>query len=85
MVKFIANSEGGKKLVGLGLTEENVKRLKKGEPILIKGLELDLDFDIGIFYGETEAQIWIDFKNAGVEVKQGTFSMRAMREGKKDQ
>lgn len=40
--------------VVLGLTEENVKRLKSGEPIRIKGEDLDLgEITLYIVYGET--------------------------------
>lgn len=39
-------------VVFLGITEKNVERLKKGDPILIKSQEIKTDFDVVIIYGE---------------------------------
>jgi hypothetical protein len=43
-------------LIFLGLSEENIRRLKLGDPIKfnMKQLGLPVDYDILIFYGETE-------------------------------
>jgi hypothetical protein len=46
-----------KPLIGFGISEENVKRLKKGMPILINLKEMGIEADILIFYGETEAEM----------------------------
>jgi hypothetical protein len=46
-------SGGGQPVVLLGLEAENVKRLKEGKPILIKGAEIQIPFDILIVYGST--------------------------------
>lgn len=54
MVKFGATLPDGRKLIGLGISAENVKLLKQGRPILVRGAEMDLECDITIFYGETE-------------------------------
>lgn len=49
----------------LGLEKQNIKRLtKKGEPIHVKGIELNLPHDIYIVYGETQADI---IKQIGAE------------------
>jgi len=45
-------------LIGLGITEENVRRLKEGDPIFIKGKELGFDWlEIIIFYGQDEDRL----------------------------
>ena len=47
----------GKDLVLLGIDAENVKRLKAGKPILVKGESIGLEADIWIAYGDTLAAI----------------------------
>jgi len=60
MVKFktIVN---GKPLVGFGISEENVKRLKEGMPIAISAEDckqlFGIDTIVTIFYGKTEADM----------------------------
>lgn len=44
-------------LVLLGLSNENVKRLKEGKPIHIYGAELGIERDIVIVWGKTEKEI----------------------------
>lgn len=55
MVKFTATSEG-KILIGLGLSHENLKRLKAGKPIKTTAPDRD-DIEIFIFAGDTEASL----------------------------
>ena len=57
MIKFILQGDTGKKVIGLGLSEENVARLKKDKPILVKGQDLGVEHDIVVLYGETEESI----------------------------
>lgn len=68
MIRFVGDLDGGnRKLIGLGLSEENIKRLRKGEPILVRGDEIGFsDMDITIFYGETEEVMYQDLKKAGL-------------------
>jgi len=49
MVKFNAG-----KLIGFGLSEENIKLLKQGKPISIDLKEMGIDKKLMIFYGVTE-------------------------------
>lgn len=49
MVKFSADGAGGRKLLGFIITDENVARLKKGEPIHVNVDEMgvpNVDFVI---------------------------------------
>ena len=62
MIKFKAKSKDGNTLVGLGLSEGNIKRLKAKQPILIRGTELNIDHDISIMYGETEESLKEELK-----------------------
>ena len=48
MIKAVA----GKKIL-LGLDKTNVKRLKQGQPIFIKGSDIGLEKDIYILYGNS--------------------------------
>ena len=69
MIKFTMG-----KLIGLGLTSENIKKLQKGEPMLIKGSEIGKSDDIVIFYGDNERDLIKfleanDFKVNILEVK----------------
>lgn len=73
MIKFSATDKDGKKLLGLGLVEGNLNRLKEGKPIKIDGETVGLDnLDILIFYGKTEeslAKQLAPFITAQTEVK----------------
>ena len=43
MIKFIANRTDGRKVLGLILSEENIKRLKNDKPIQFFAQEMSLD------------------------------------------
>jgi hypothetical protein len=58
MVKFTFQGKNGP-VLGLGLSEENIRRLKDGQPILIEGAPVKLNHDIFIMYGKTEQSIAI--------------------------
>lgn len=67
MIKFLVNGKNGGQLVGLGLSEGNIKNLKEGKPILIKLDELGIEgIDVLIHYGETEEAIVEDFRKQGL-------------------
>lgn len=53
MIKFKV-SKDGKPLLGLGISAENVKRLIAGQPIIVDGVEMGIEVEVMIFYGETE-------------------------------
>lgn len=53
MVKFIA-MDGVGPLIGLGLSEQNLRKLREGMPIYTNGKEMGLSHNIYIFYGKTE-------------------------------
>ena len=63
MIKFIGDSRENKghKLVGLGISEGNVIKLKEGKPILVKLNEMipDCNIDVLIFYGKTEQELYM--------------------------
>ncbi len=56
MIKFTATTPGHqRKLLGIGLSHENLARLKDGKPIKFKGEPLGIPgHDFLIFSGETE-------------------------------
>lgn len=57
MIKFISH-RGARKLLGIGLSQGNVDRLKKKQPVWITGEEVGIsNLDIMIMYGETEQSI----------------------------
>jgi hypothetical protein len=54
-------------LVVFGLSEENVKRLKEGKPLLIDGSQVGIEgVDILIMHGETELHIRDELIEKGV-------------------
>jgi hypothetical protein len=65
-----ANSAEGKRLLVLGLSAENVRRMKHGHPIRVSreihGLAVPADLTIVIFAGETEAQMEADMRRMGL-------------------
>lgn len=64
MIKFVAKDT---KLIGFGLSQANIKKLKQGLPILVdmKELGFETDHKIFIFYGKTEEDMLTDLKDHG--------------------
>jgi len=62
MIKATMQTNEGKNIVLLGLSEENVKRLKENKPIHVNGNELGLDHDVIIMYGQTEQHLYDELK-----------------------
>jgi len=57
LIKFTSTGKNTT-LIGLGISEGNVKRLKEAQPILVKGSELGFDWlEILIFYGRDEDEL----------------------------
>jgi len=68
LIKFTSIGEKST-LVGLGISEENVKRLKEGMPIFIKGKDLGFDWlEIVIFYGRDEDELVKTVRDATLSV-----------------
>lgn len=76
MIKFIGSQQDGKrKLIGLGLSEGNLQKLRQGQPIHVNLVEMDQalrDWDLMIFWGETEQSMVDELKPAlgGVPIHQ---------------
>lgn len=67
MIKF-RSSDKHRELVGLGITEDNLREMKKGYPVLVKfrDLEMDTNIEVCIFYGENEKALFKVLKDAGL-------------------
>ena len=58
MIKFTATTPDKRKLLCVGLSHANLKRLKDDQPIRFKGEDVGLpDQDFLIFFGETEESL----------------------------
>lgn len=72
MIKFAASLKDGGLLIGLGLTDENVARLKAGQPMHITLAEmiasdvLAREVRIIIFHGKDEDTIHTLFERGGL-------------------
>lgn len=68
MIKFAGTSKRGTPLIGFGLSRANCERLLAGQPIRISVDEMNpnLDIEVIIFAGETEAAIEADFRKHGL-------------------
>lgn len=67
MIKFVKTADNGAKVVGFGLSEGNIERLKLGQPILVHLDDLGIEgIDVVIHYGETENSILNDFRKGGL-------------------
>ena len=80
MIKFaadITDQNDGEEatMIGIGLSFENIEKLKAGEPILFQTDELQIEFKSGgktlngvifIMAGETEQKIVDEFREAGL-------------------
>ena len=65
MVKF-TGEKNGKQVVGLGLSEGNLGKLREGKPILVDLSEMipGSTMEILIFYGATERAMYEELKPA---------------------
>lgn len=67
MIKTLISKPNGTRVVGLGISEGNVAKLKQGQPIYIHLDELGIEgVDVLIHYGETEASIMAEFQDKGL-------------------
>ncbi len=41
-----------------GLSKINIQKLQEGKPIIVKGKDMNLNFDVVITFGETEEDIY---------------------------
>lgn len=58
MIKFTLTSPAGRRVMGLGLSDENIERLKNKQPILFDAGEIGVPgLDVLIMHGETEDSI----------------------------
>lgn len=64
MIKFTANHPDGKMLIGLGLSNRNIKLLREGRPIVVDlaDLGITLKAEIFIFTGKDERSMKKDLK-----------------------
>ena len=63
MIKFTGERDG-KHLVGFGLSEGNLKKLREGKPILVDLSEMipGCKMEVLIFYGATEQAMYQEIK-----------------------
>lgn len=62
MIKFLVSGKDGRRLVGLGLTDENIERLRRNEPIVFDLASVlpgvpGTPVDVLIVHGETHEAI----------------------------
>lgn len=56
MIKW-KGRRGNREVVGFGLEERNLKKLRADEPIYVMGEEMGLPFDVLIYYGKDMATL----------------------------
>jgi len=77
MIKFKAGrGSGNREMLGLGLSEANLGKLREGKPIHIMAEDVGIDVDLLIFWGQTEESMTADLKKLGLiteetKIKQG--------------
>jgi len=55
MIKFTGDSVDGKrKVLGIGLSDGNLRLLREGKPIMMWAEEMGISHDVVIFWGETD-------------------------------
>jgi hypothetical protein len=63
MLKAVMTKGDGTKLILLGLEEQNIQRLKEGQPIHVEGEDIGFPgIQIGIMYGETQQHMIDELK-----------------------
>lgn len=70
MIRALATTRSGRRLLVLGIDRENVRRLTGGDPIYVQGNAhgLDLDVDVVVAFGEELQDILDEITSAGVEI-----------------
>lgn len=69
MIKAVINREPGRPLVLLGISAENVRRLRDNQPILFDGAEISLPgYEFSIVYGDTEQALVGELRAAGFDI-----------------
>lgn len=51
MLRWVGTREN-RQIIGLGLEEKNLEKLRQDQPILVKGESIGMPFDILIYYGK---------------------------------
>ncbi len=57
MIKTKYKNSQNQEVIFFGLDKENIRRLKKGDPIYIKGRDIGISQDIAIAYADTLSEI----------------------------
>lgn len=74
MIKF-GGTHLGKKLIGIGLSEGNLQRLKEGMPILVNSEDFEklsgVEAYLLILYGKTEEEMVKEMYEAGIKMPGG--------------
>ncbi len=68
MIKARSNHPTRGPLLLFGLSAENIKRLQSGQPIKINLTEMGMQGEVLIMYGQTEAAIVEELRQAGIEL-----------------
>ena len=70
MLKVKAQSPNGRILLLFGLSNQNIKRLKKGQPILFPLDDFGYEgVDVSIIHGDTEQSMKEDLQKGGLDIK----------------
>ena len=67
MIKFTLPKQNGSTILGFGITEANVERLKQGQPIAFDLSELGIEgYEVLIMYGKDQKDIGSQLKEANM-------------------
>jgi hypothetical protein len=58
-------------LIGIGLSDENLERLRSNNPIFHKGSDYDLPMDLFIYWATNESEMIEKLRNMGFEIPDG--------------
>jgi hypothetical protein len=72
MLKWASKSTEGRPVLGFGLDATNIKYLQAGRPIIAKVSIGGTVCDIVIHYGETQAKMLKDLRDAGINLPPGS-------------
>jgi hypothetical protein len=72
VIRAVATKKDGSKLLLLGLEDENIRRLKEGQPISVQGEPLGLPgIEVVLLHGPTAQDIVAKFEAAGIQMPPG--------------
>ena len=68
MIRAVLTQANGRKMLILGVDDENIRRLTSGQPVRVLGETVDLELDVVIWHEHTTSEIIDSLRELGFAV-----------------